>query len=263
MLQRTRIGRVNVAEESKTMPTITLDTLNCIRKGYPWGRAEPYMWNFFFGLGSPPIEDPAVSPGDMLKVVTMDPLLYTPSSGNHGNLGVTGVSRGQTIPIPSPVGRMNIPISNEKIATPGGPLTSNWASFGVISMLLEQDWYADVGVMAGHVAMRMLIESQLKHMINTKMDQPFGRPAFQPIDVQNVLSPLLRRGLPGQVKAAIMGAQGPLQNLASFVHPDDLMGTQVFMWDMKQLLPGPAKIPFFGTFTRRGLWEIRGRVSNP
>lgn len=245
------------------MPTITLDTLTCIRDGDLWGRAEPYMWNFFFGLDSPPIQDPSPDPGDTFKVATLDPLLFTPATGRHGNLGVTRVGRGQTVGIPKPVGSMVIPLSSAAIQTTGGP-PSNWASIGVISMLLEQDWYADVGVMAGYVAMRMLIESQLKNMINSQMDQSFGRPGFQPVDVQTTLSPLLRSGLPGQVKAAIMGAQRPLQNLGSILRPDDLLGTQVFMWDMRQLLPpGPDKIEFFGTFDRRGLWEVRGRVSNP
>ncbi|KIG14071.1 hypothetical protein DB30_07258 [Enhygromyxa salina] len=245
------------------MPTITLDNLTCIRDGDFWGRAEPYMWNFFFGLDSPPIEDPGVPPNDMLRVATTDPLLYTPATGHHGNLGVTQVGRGQTIAIPAPVGSMKIPIPNNKILTPAGPPTSNWASVGVISMLLEQDWYTNGGVAAGYVAMRMLIDSQLKHMINNKMDSPFGRPAFEPVDVHNCLSPLMRTGLPGQVKAAILGAQRPLQNLGSMLNPDDLLGMEVFMWDMRQLLPAPAEISFFGNYSRRGLWEVRGRVSNP
>jgi hypothetical protein len=59
-----------------------------------------------------------------------------------------------------------------------------------------------------------------------------------------------------------MGAQGPLRNLASLLNPDDLAGMQVFMWDMRQLLPAPVTIPFFGNFNRRGLWEVRGRVEN-
>ncbi|PRQ06878.1 hypothetical protein [Enhygromyxa salina] len=246
------------------MPTITLETLTCIRDGDLWGRAEPYMWNFYFGLGSPPIEDPAVAPGDNLKVATSDPLLYTPASGRHGNLGVTKVGRGQTINIPPPIGKMTIPLKDPKIGSTGGGPTSNWASIGVISMLLEQDWCSNSGVMAGYVAMRMLIESQLKHMINNKMDQPVGRPAFQPLDVQNALSPLMRSGkFPGQVMASVMGAQSLLQNIASFLRPDDVIGMQVFMWDMRQLTPPPAEIEFFGSYSQRGHWEVRGRVSNP
>lgn len=245
------------------MPTITLDTLTCIRDGDFWGRAEPYMWNFFFGLDSPPVQDPSPAPNDVLQVGTMDPLLFAPPTGLHGNLGVSRVASGQTIPIPPPIGKRVIPITNNTIMTSGGPPTTNWASIGVISMLLERDLYSDVGVQAGYVAMRMLIESQLKNMINNKMDAPGGRPAFQPIDIQAALSPLLQMGLPGQVKAAIMGAQYPLRNLASLLRPDDLIGTEVFMWDMRQLLPAPNEIPFYGSYDRRGLWEVRGRVSNP
>jgi hypothetical protein len=246
------------------MPTIILDTLTCIRDGDFWGRAEPYMWNFFFGLDSPPIQDPSPGPNDALKVGTMDPLLFAPATGHHGNLGVTKVSRGQTIPIPPPVGTRVIPITNNTITTVGGgPPTTNWASIGVISMLLEQNMYMDTGVQAGYVAMRMLLESQLKSMINNKMDAPGGRPAFQPIDIQAALAPLLQMGLPGQVKAAIMGSQDPLRNLASLLRPDALIGVEVFMWDMRQLLPAPSVIPFYGSYDRRGLWEVRGRVSNP
>jgi hypothetical protein len=173
------------------MPTITLDTLTCIRDGDFWGRAEPYMWNFFFGFDSPPVQDPALAPGDMLHVSGLEPLMFTPATGHHGNLGATRVGRGQTIAIPSATGRMPIPLTNNLIMTAGGAPTTNWASIGVVSMLLERDWYSDIGVTAGYVAMRMLIESQLKDMINRKMDQPFGQPAFQPIDVQATLAPLM------------------------------------------------------------------------
>ncbi len=237
------------------MPTIKLNELTCVRHGDVWGRAEPYMWNFYFALATPAVED-RTPVGAGYYTLGAGPFLFTPMSTPHlGNLGVAGVSSGQTIMIPPAIGQMTVPAAPVIL-----PENNNWGAVGVISMLLENDWYTEQGIASGHAEMRMLIESQLRNTIIQKADQPFFQPAFRPSDVQDAILPLLRSGLPGQVKAAIRGAQSPLENLASFLHPDDLVGVQVFLWDMDQLTPA-AQIPFRGTFDRRGRWELSGVIT--
>ncbi len=255
-------------ERAEPMPniTISLDKLVCIMPGDVAGtRAEPYLLNYFFELDAPFVQDP----NPPTQGYTGSALVYSPSVPNIGNLGTASMGRGDAVNIPATIGRRTallspvLPAENRRVG-----------AFGVISVLMEHDAFSEAQVESVRVTVRAMIQSQLNNLIlsrpETQLLQPAAavRPsAFLKGDIEAAVASTLNvswgRLLSLSMNNQMMN-QTPMswwEGLASFIHPDDMIGYDVFMVNAGELTPEPDRtLEFEAEFRSKGSWKLFGHM---
>ncbi len=231
------------------MPTasIILDRLICVQKAYPLGTDEPYLWNIFFKLDGSTVSG---MPGPNFQGTPV----VVAAPGEHGNLGTSGVRTGDIVRVPPTVGRWTTPVST--IPSNAGPIPP---MVGVLSVLLEQDLCSNTGVQAGLLALRNLFATQLGAMISTKVVPSFPRPGFHEADIEGSLA-----NARTEVVRAIINAQSPWENLRTMLNPDDVIGYEVWAFNLFDLATEFDRTIDFSTKFhrggRRGEYKVIGRV---
>lgn len=228
---------------------LTLDTIVVRDEADNSGSAQPYLWNVFFK-----IDGDTVSVTDTLSL-SGPPTIHT-TPGSHGNLGsgVTGTPADPThISIPATIGAWQtelkpipLPASLSDFAEdPGGTM-------GVVTVLMEEDNVSDDGAEAGHRALNEAVVDAIKEIINTRSltNREVTREEISGFEEQ----------VKSEIKDAIRDQQNDFENAWSAINPDDTIGTEVFIFNQDDLVPG-TEVEFSKRWENEGDWEIRGHLT--
>ena len=226
---------------------ISLDNIVCHDEGDGWGSAEPYLWTVFFK-----IDGTTASLNDSLNLTGTATIHTTP--GSHGNLGDTDVDAGDTVPIPSIIGKWDTvltPIPVPQFVKDLG--TDDVAAVaGVICILMEEDNVSDSGANAGHNALNSAVQAALNKVVNSL--------GFTHQDLSDDDISKLTDGISSEVSKAIQDSQNAFQNFWSWLNPDDQIGTVVFRFDQDTLLSN-GNTTLNHRWQNEGDWEINGHIS--
>jgi hypothetical protein len=226
---------------------ISLNNIVCHDEGDGFGNAEPYLWTVFFK-----IDGTTVSLNDSLNLVGTATIQSTP--GSHGNLGDTDVDEGDTVTIPSIIGKWDTtltPIPVPKWVKDLG--TDDVAAVaGVICVLMEEDNVTDSGAEAGHSALNSAVQAALDNIVNSL--------GFSHQEVTDGDIEALTDSISSQVSSAIQNSQNVFENIWSWLNEDDTIGSVVFRFDQDTLLVnGTTNLNH--RWKNEGDWEINGHIN--
>lgn len=203
---------------------LKFDHLHCHEEGDGIGSSEAYLWTIFFK-----IDGDSVFLGDDLFLHGNCTLVPTP--GSHGNLGDSDIDEGDDVQVPSSIGEFHttlnpIPVSMWVRETFG--VEDVGGVVGVACVLMEENWVSDAGAEAGHVALNNFVRQAIDNLILT-----LGVSNTEVTDAQIVA---LTAGAADAVSDAVSDAQGVWDNIGSWIHGDELLGTKVFTFTHDALL---------------------------
>ncbi len=224
---------------------IELNTIHCFDEGDGWGVAEPYLWPVFFK-----IDGETCSVTDALMLTGTATVEGT--AGHHGNLGTDDVDAGDTVNIPNGIGNWQ---TNLK-PIPGPPSLPDLVPdvpgvVGVVTVLMEEDNVSDDGAVAGYEALVSGIRTGLNNIIPTL--------GFSQNDITEEQIAQLQADVGKAVEDAIKANQGFLDNLWSWLNPDDRIGSEIFKFSHDDLAADNL-IPFEKRWRNEGDWRLRGEA---
>ncbi len=226
--------------------SMQLDQLKCYDEGDGWGNAEPYLWTVFFK-----IDGTTVRLTDELKLSGSATVITTP--GSHGNLGTSDVDEGDIVTIPDAIGFWSttltpipVPASLKALGIDDYPAVA-----GIICILMEEDNVSDDGAEAGHDALNIAVHNALNEIIATRSI------SNQDITDQEIDSYL--SAIENAITNAIKDEQNFLENIWSWLNPDDKIGSKVWQFTQDTLLnDNPTELK--KRWKSEGDWEIFGHI---
>jgi hypothetical protein len=209
---------------------LSLDTISLSPMG---SRRFPYLWTVFFKI------DRHSVPGATCIF----------STGDHGDLGVSSLSPGTTIPIPDALNSNSHSVTTIEIGSFELP-----AAFGIVAVLMNDGGHVTAhGVAAGHAALNAGIQTVLDKLVanTTHTRQMPGQAEIEKAIYDYDFS--------GKISAAVKNAQGFCENLWSRCGEDSVIGEAFQTWSQDDF-NGSAETKAF-TLTIDGGWSINGNVT--
>lgn len=209
---------------------LSLDTLNLSTKG---SKRSPFLWAVFFKIDQ-----------DSLPGATC---IY--STGDHGDLGISSVSPGATIPIPDALNSYSSSITTIEIGSTTLP-----ATFGIAAVLMNDGGHITAhGIAAGHAAMNAGVQTVLDGLVAGAIQSQ--QPPTS-MDIQNAINGY---DFSGKVSAAVKNAQSFWENLWAWSGEDSEIGQAFAAWSQDDFNGGPETKAF--TLLIDGVWTIDGNVT--
>jgi len=209
---------------------LSLDTLDLSPKG---SRQSPFLWAVFFKI------DPDSLPGATCIF----------STGDHRDLGVSGMSPGAKISIPDALNSYSTSVTTIEMGSSTLP-----ATFGIAAVLMNDGGHVtDHGIAAGHAALNAGIQAVLDGLAINVLQTPR---APTPMDIQNAIDSY---DFSGEVACAVKNAQGFWENLWARSGEDSKIGVAIQTWSQDDFNGSAETKPF--TMTIDGVWTICGNVT--
>lgn len=232
-----------------TSSTFNLDRLVCHDEADGWGTAAPYLWTVFFK-----IDGTTCRLGNTLYLEGTATIYTTP--GSHGNLDNTDVDAGDTVSIPSSIGRVEMQLT--PIPVPDSLVSAGIANApaiaGCIAILMEEDNVTDDGAEAGHQALNVAVQNAINAVIPTL---GFLHRTITEAQINNITDQIQT-----QISNAIRNQQNFFENIWSWLDPDDTIGTAVWIYSTTQLISdNPISLSKRWT-NNNGDWELFGNISS-
>ena len=218
---------------------ISLDHFHCYNESDGAGDDEPYVLVAFFKIDG----DTAVVNVNQDNELFIDgTCTYVGTPGTHGNLGDTDVEEGDDVPVPAAVGECVFTL-NPAPAAPGQPPEYTFdGAVGVVVVLLEEGLVLDSAAAAGHAAFDLEVEKAINEVIPT---QRLGMEDVDPAKIAELGDRVLDK-----VKDAIIGPQGVVRNILSYLHGDVKIGFDVFNVQVETLRENGGVHPIAKRFQR-------------
>jgi hypothetical protein len=203
---------------------MTFDNLHCHEEGDGIGSSEAYLWAIYFK-----IDGDSVFLGDDLFLHGNCTLVGTP--GSHGNLINHDIDEGEDVPVPAAIGEFQTtltPIPVPQFVRDTFGIDDVGGVVGVALVLMEENWVSDAGAEAGHAALNNFVRQAIDNLIPTL---GAGNP-----DVTEEQIAAIAENASDAVSDAVSDAQGILDNIASFINGDVLLGNKVFTFTHDALI---------------------------
>jgi hypothetical protein len=209
---------------------LSLDTLTLSTKSS--GRS-PFLWVVFFKI------DQDSLPGATCFF----------STGDHRDLGVSGMSPGATISIPAALDSYSTPVTTIEIDSTILP-----ATFGVIAVLMNDGGRVTAhGIEAGHAALNAGVQTILDDLvadaIETQQQPSQG-------DIENAIDGY---DFKGKIAAAVKNAQSFWENLWAWSGEDSAIGMAFQSWTQDDFSGSAETKPFI--LTIGDIWTLDGNVT--
>ena len=232
---------------------IHLQKIHCFDEADSVGSAEPYLWAIFFKID-----------GDSVFIDELFNLQGTAkvfgTLGDHGNLGVSHVGKGDDIVIPAQFGYSDFlrPIPLRQ------PVLDKHEVSGIVGcivVLMEQDNTSDEAVAAGHAELRFAVQSALNELITSLHQEP------SPEEIEEI-SKEIKDKVGKQVKDAITNRVLFFGEIAAGLNDDDQIGSGVFLFSQDDLLNADPGGIFFEARVKpegdknEGDWQITGIIQS-
>lgn len=209
---------------------LSLDTLNLSPKGT---RRSPFLWTVFFRI------DQDSLPGAACIF----------STGDHRDLGVSGMSPGSTIPIPETLNSYSSSITTIEIGATVLP-----AIFGIAAVLMNDGGHITAhGIAAGHSALNTGVQTVLDGLVIQAIES--GQMPT-PTDITNAIN---QYDFSGKVSAAVKNAQNFCENLWAWSGQDSVIGQAFQTWSQDDFAGNAETKPF--ALTIDDVWTIDGNVT--
>jgi len=228
--------------------SLELDSIKCHDEGDGLGSAEPYLWTVFFK-----VDGSTVQVTDSLTLSGSPTVETTP--GSHGNLGGDNdVDEGDTVTIPAAIGEFETILSPIPVPESLSSLAEDIGGVvGVVAVLMESDNVTDDGAEAGHAGLNNAVQSAIQEIINTR--------SFTNQDITEGEIQAFTDSIGAKVEAAIREEQNFFENVWSWLNPDDMIGSKVFLCKHDDLDPS-AVFEFSHRWKNEGDWEIFGHIAS-
>jgi hypothetical protein len=229
---------------------VKLVDLVCRDEGDGWGSAEPYLWTAFFKIDGSTV---AINPD--LSMSGTAQIAFGP--GSHGNLGDDDVDAGDVVPIPATIGEWTGQLKAIPLPYPLSDLLPAVSGMvGFICVVMEEDWVSDEGAEAGHQAFNATIQSAFDTLINSNTLIDLLDPNAAVAQLGNLMN-----SFKDGIVEAIKDKQSTIENLLSWLNPDDMIGLYMETFTQAELLKWGFE-SFFGDLENEGSWRVRGQITS-
>lgn len=235
---------------------LKLNDIICHDEGDGWGSAEPYLWTIFFKIDGFSVSQNGITLAGGAE--------FSFGYGSHHNLPNHDVDPGEVVQIPSNVGEWNTLLKPIVIDDFQGNVIEVPGMVGVVVVLMEEDNVTDDGAEAGHQGLNNHVRDSINNFIASINLLEFINAADPAEDLEQRIDNLItsiRNGITNVVKNAITGNQNWLEDLWSWLNPDDKIGDKVWTFKSTDIVDNNFSIPLNERWKNEGDWEIRGEVS--